>query len=112
MRPCHPRGQRRKYYEKSAAERLHALHRGRGMKRTLTTIRCVPRYGYDETEVRTVELDLSEDFAQPELDRALAKWFAVRGIADAVFAIDQDDEGFYAIINDEAYASEWGQPLL
>lgn len=59
-----------------------------------------------------MEVDVCEDFAQPELARALDRWFAVRGIADAVFAVDQDDEGFFAIINDEAYAQDWGQPLL
>lgn len=82
------------------------------MKRTLVTIRCVPRYGYDFTEVRTVDLDLPELFDEQILHESLDEWFRLRGIVEAVYAIDVDDDGYFAIVNDESYHEEWGAPLL
>lgn len=82
------------------------------MKRVATTIRCVPRYGYPRTEVRTIDLDLPQDADERELAEVLRYWFASRGIADALYDMDVDDDGFFAIINDEAYQQEWGTPLL
>lgn len=82
------------------------------MERTVTTIRCVPRYGYDFTNVREVELDLPTADHEHALHQALSRWFAERSIADAVYDIDVDDDGFFAIINDETYYEEWGAPLL
>jgi hypothetical protein len=82
------------------------------MKRTATTIRCVPRYGYPGTEVRIVDLDLPEDLEDDALLEALRLWFALRGLQQAVYDIDVDDNGYFAIINDEAYAQQWGAPLL
>jgi hypothetical protein len=82
------------------------------MRKTLTTIRCVPRYGYEHTEVRTIDLDLLEPTDENELLAALQLWFAQRGIADAVYDIQVDDNGFFAVINDEAYQQQWGQPVL
>ncbi len=82
------------------------------MKRTLTTLRCVPRFGYDFTEVRTVDLDIEADADELALEHALRDYFAQRGIVDAVFGIAADDSGFFAIINDEAYHHDWGERLL
>ncbi len=82
------------------------------MKRTLTTLRCVPRFGYDFTEVRTVDLDLEPDYDELALEAALHDYFTRLGIADAVFGIATDDDGFFAIINDEAYHHDWGERLL
>jgi len=82
------------------------------MKKTLTTIRCVPRYGYEFTQVRTVDLDVADACDEHELLAALTMWFNARNIPDAVYAIDVDDNGFFAIINDEAYRHDWGTPLL
>lgn len=86
--------------------------RGGKMRKTLTTIRCVPRYGYKHTEVRTVDLELPDGSDEQELLAALRVWFAHRGIPDAVYDIANDDDGFFAIINDEAYQREWGAPVL
>jgi len=82
------------------------------MRRTLTTLRCVPRFGYNNTEVRTVDLEMLGEHDELEIRRVLTHWFVQRGVADAVYAIDADDNGFFAIINDEAFASTWGDPLL
>ena len=81
------------------------------MTRVVTNIRCVPRYGYDYTEVRTVDLELPAGFDDAHLHRVLNRWFAQRGIEQAVFAIDVDDDGYFAVINDEAYQQPWGIPL-
>jgi hypothetical protein len=81
------------------------------MRKTLTTLRCVPRFGYDNTEVRMVELEIGE-LDHDSLLESLQRWFAMRGIADAVFDIDADDNGYFAIINDEAYAEAWGRAVL
>jgi hypothetical protein len=92
------------------------MRRGRAwegaMKRTLTTVRCVPRYGYDHAQVRTVDLELPEGWDDELLDGILATWFAQRGIADAVFAIEVDDDGYFAVINDEAFHEEWGESVF
>ncbi len=82
------------------------------MRKTLTTIRCVPRFGFDHTEVRTIDLDLFDRADERELLTVLREWFAMRGIPDAVYDVDTDDNGFFAIINDEAFERDWGQRLL
>lgn len=82
------------------------------MKKTALTIRCVPRYGYDNTEVRAVDVGVSHRAPEPELRQALYFYFAARGIQDAVYDIDVDDDGYFAVINDEAYEIPWGEPLL
>jgi len=82
------------------------------MKRTATTIRCVPRYGFPNTQVRLVDLDLPQDAGEHELQQALEQWFSLRGVSDAVYDIDVDDEGYFAIINDEVFEQPWGTPLL
>lgn len=82
------------------------------MRRTLTILRCVPRYGYDYAEVRTIDLDLFDAADERELLAAARTWFAQRGIADAVWDVAVDDNGFFMIINDEAYQFEWGEALL
>ncbi len=82
------------------------------MKKTALMIRCVPRYGFDNTEVRTVDLDLPRDVDEATVREALTFYFASRGIGDALYDVGSDDYGFYAIINDEAYDSRWGTPLL
>jgi hypothetical protein len=92
-----------------------AMHRGRwekAMKRTLTTIRCVPRYGYDFASVRTVDLDLPEGWDDDDLKPILETWFGQRGIADAVYAVEVDDDGFFAVINDEVFHVAWGEELF
>lgn len=81
------------------------------MRKTLTTLRCVPRFGYDNTNVRMVDFEVDEvDY--DSLLESLQRWFAMRGIADAVYSIEVDDDGFFAVVNDEAYENEWGRPLL
>ncbi len=82
------------------------------MKKTATTMRCVPRYGYDHTNVRTIDIDLEDTDDEQELLAAVRQWFNHRGIADAVYDITVDDDGFLAVINDEAYAEDWGTPLI
>jgi len=85
---------------------------GKRMKRTVTTLRCVPRYGYEHTQVRTVDLDLSDDPDVETIRDCLCVWFAQHGIADAVYDIDVADDGFFAIVNDDVFQQEWGEPLL
>jgi hypothetical protein len=82
------------------------------MKRTLTTVRCVPRFGYDHAQVRTVDLELPEGWDDELLQSVLSSWFAQRGIAEAVYSIEAADDGFFAVINDEAFHEEWGEPLF
>jgi hypothetical protein len=82
------------------------------MKRTALAIRCVPRYGYKNTEVRTVDLDLPHDADELALRQALTFYFAVRGISDAIYDLDTDDSGYFAVVNDDIYAQAWGTPLL
>ncbi len=82
------------------------------MKKTALMIRCVPRYGYDNTEVRTIDLDVSRDAEEQELLEAVQFYFAARGISDAVYDVNVDDDGWFAVINDEAYGQRWGTPLL
>jgi hypothetical protein len=82
------------------------------MKRTALMIRCVPRFGYDHTEVRAIDLDVTRDTHETELREAVQFYFAARGISDAVYDVGVDDYGFFAVINDEAYEMEWGKPLL
>ncbi len=81
-------------------------------KRTATEIRCVPRYGFAETEVRTVDLDLPACDDAFALRDALDFFFSSHGISDAVYAVEVDDDGYFAVINDEAYEHAWGRPLL
>lgn len=85
---------------------------GSAMKRIATTVRCVPRYGYDYTQVREVDLELPEGWDDHQLNAALSQYFSYKSIADAVFAIDSDEGGFFAVINDEAYLQNWGEPLI
>lgn len=82
------------------------------MKKTATSIRCVPRLGCENTEVRTINIDLPEDFEPEQLHAWLDTWFRQQGIADAVYDVDVADDGFFAIINDEVYQHDWGTPLL
>ncbi len=82
------------------------------MKKTALAIRCVPRYGYDNTEVRTVDLDVPHNADEDVLRSALTFYFAARGISDAVYDIAVDDSGFFAIVNDEVYDIQWGTPVL
>jgi hypothetical protein len=82
------------------------------MRKTLTTIRCVPRYGYEYANVRTIDLDLIDASDETELFQALNVWFAQRGIADAVYDLASDDNGFFAVINDEAFQSAWGEAVF
>ena len=81
------------------------------MRKTVTTIRCVPRLGLDYTELRVVDIDVHDDADEDELRTVLTQWFAHRGIADALYDVDVDREGYLAIINDEAYLATWGTPL-
>jgi hypothetical protein len=82
------------------------------MRKTATTIRCVPRYGLNDTQVRTIELDAPLHAGERDLRHVLEFFFASRGVADAVYDIDVVDYGYFAIINDEAYEYEWGTPLI
>ncbi len=75
-------------------------------------IRCVPRFGYDNTEVRTIDLEVGREAEEEELRQACYFYFAARGISDAVYDIAVDDYGYFAVINDEAYDVQWGTPLL
>ena len=75
-------------------------------------IRCVPRFGYDNTEVRTIDLEVAREAEEEELRQAVYFYFAARGISDAVYDIAVDDNGYFAVINDEAYDVQWGTPLL
>lgn len=82
------------------------------MKKTALMVRCVPRYGYENTEVRTIDLDIPHDSEEDVLREAVTFYFAARGISDAVYDIAVDDYGFFAVINDEVYGTRWGTPLL
>lgn len=81
------------------------------MTRVVTNVRCVPRCGFDYTQVRTVDLEAPANVDQAQLHRLLNHWFVQRGIEEAVYAIELDDRGYFAIINDEAYRQPWGTPL-
>ncbi len=82
------------------------------MKKTALMIRCVPRCGFDSTEVRTVDLDVPRSSDEEQLRHALDAYLRACGVDQAVYDIAVDDDGFFAVINDEAYSFEWGTPLL
>lgn len=82
------------------------------MRKTITTIRCVPRFGYEHAQVRTIDVELPDAADEHELLAAVRFWFAQRGIPDAVYDLATDDDGYFAIINDEAYQQDWGDALL
>lgn len=75
-------------------------------------VRCMPRCGFDHTEVRTIDLDLPRDVEEDTLREVLTFYFASRGISDALYDITVDEYGYLAVINDEAFNAEWGAPLL
>ena len=99
-------------YNRSEDEGAREPLRGGEMRKTLTTVRCVPRFGYEHTQVRTVDLELFDVADEHELLATLRTWFAQRGIPNAVYDLDVDDDGFFAIINDEAYRQDWGEAIL
>lgn len=82
------------------------------MRKTALMLRCVPRFGFDNSEVRTIDLDVPPGVEEEELRHAVQFFFSSRGISDALYDIDVDDYGFFAIINDEIYDWDWGTPLL
>lgn len=83
------------------------------MRKLVTTkLRCIPRFGYSHSDVRTIDIDLPVEADDEQLQRSVNLWFAHRGIADAVYGIDYDDTGCLAIVNDEAFHESWGEPLL
>jgi hypothetical protein len=82
------------------------------VRRLATTVRCVPRIGYSNTEVRTIDVGISDEAESHDLRDAVNFWFTSHGIADAVYDIGWDNDGIYAVINDEAYVVNWGRPLL
>ena len=47
--------------------------------------------------------------ADAPLGQKLAEYL---GGGDAVYDIEVDDDGYFAVINDEAYDVRWGTPLL
>lgn len=81
-------------------------------KLVATRLRCVPRFGFSYADVRTIDVDLPVDADEQQLIASVETWFAHRGIADAVYGIDSDENGFLAIVNDEAFHGRWGEPLL
>ena len=82
------------------------------MKKTALMLRCVPRFGYGNADVRTIDLDVSRDAEEEQIRQAVQLYFALRGIQDALYDIEVDDNGYFAVINDEAYDAPWGAPLL
>jgi hypothetical protein len=81
------------------------------MKKTALMVRCVPRCGFENTEVRTVDLALPRDVEEGVLRDALEIYFSSRGITDAIYDVEVDDWGFFAVVNDEAYDADWGTPV-
>ena len=83
------------------------------MKKTVASVRCVPRYGYDFAEVRSLDVEIAGSLHDEEvLKEAIERHFLSMGIGDAVYDMDVDDDGFFAIINDEAYQDDWGEALF
>jgi len=82
------------------------------MRKTVTSLRCVPRYGYPFADVRTVDLDIRDTHDEDELRLAVQVFFSAIGVVDALYDIDVDDDGYFAIINDDAYREDWGDSLL
>jgi hypothetical protein len=81
-------------------------------RRVQTKIRCVPRFGYDFAQVREIDVDVENSHDDAELRSAVNLYFAARGISDALYDLDVDDDGYFAIVNDEAFHDDWGTPLL
>ena len=82
------------------------------IRKIATTIRCVPRFGFEGTEVRGIDIDLPSEAGPEELFEVLRYYFACRGIADAVYDIQVDDNGYFAVVNDEAFGQPWGARML
>lgn len=94
---------------------MRMSEKGAGMmirKKLLTTVRCLPRCGFAGTEVRLVQLDLRGDSDESLLKEELQAWFESLGIDDAIFDVGVDADGPFAVVNDDAYSSDWGDPLL
>ena len=82
------------------------------VKKVSTRVRCVPRCGFEYTQVREIDIDVENSHDDAELRTAIQQWFDSRGIEDALFDLEVDDNGYFAIVNDEAFAGKWGTPLL
>jgi hypothetical protein len=59
-----------------------------------------------------IDLDVPRTVDTESLREAITYYFSMRGIGDAVYDVSIDDDGMFAIINDEAYDGAWGTPLL
>jgi hypothetical protein len=82
------------------------------MKRTATTIRCIPRLGLDSTQVRVIEVDLPEGWDDRDLQVILDGWFRQHGASEAVYSVEVDNDGYFAIINDDAFERTWGEEIV
>ncbi len=91
---------------------VNSKGKGPMTRKTVTSIRCVPRYGYDFAEVRSLDVEVGNMFDEEILRDAIERFFLMQGIGDAVYAIDVDDDGYFAIINDEAYQDDWGEAVF
>lgn len=81
-------------------------------KKISTTIRCVPRFGFANTQVREILVDTEDAFDDAQLYDAIVEFFGAYGFVDAVFDFDQDEDGYFAIINDDTFEGEWGKVLI
>lgn len=81
-------------------------------KRTALLMRCIPRFGYQNTEVRMIDLDVSPESQMRDIWQRVNVYFAARRIHDAVYDVGVDNDGYYAVINDEAFGQDWGKPVL
>ncbi|MGE3181182.1 MAG: hypothetical protein AB7N71_06085 [Phycisphaerae bacterium] len=81
-------------------------------KQIATTVRCVPRYGYVNTQVREISVGVDDNFDEPMLYNAVVRFFHSHGYEEAVFDFDMDEDGYFAIVNDEVFEGDWGTILI
>lgn len=81
-------------------------------RRVQTKVRCVPRFGYEFAQVREIDVDVENGHDDVELRSAVESYFAARGLSEALYDLEVDDNGYFAIVNDEAFHDEWGTSLF
>ena len=83
------------------------------MRKTVTTIRCVPRYGYGHAQVRAVDLELydaADEKRAAQRARALVR--PARHRRTPSLTSRWTTTGFFAVINDDAYLDSWGEAIF
>ncbi|MDX2201081.1 MAG: hypothetical protein SF069_19170 [Phycisphaerae bacterium] len=72
----------------------------------------MPRVGLEHTEVREIEVDCDQPHDDEFLRESIERFFSRRGLGEALYDLEVDDNGYFAVVNDEAYQQSWGTSLF